>query len=95
MKATLVLWERHQIGDAGLAEIRIWNVPKPVRGSAHDYKYSLALVVDDVCVMRFDNEAGKGDHLHIGDVEVPYLFVGPDRLVDDFWRAVDQWMDDK
>ena len=28
-------------------------------------KYRLALVVDGLCVLRYDNETGKGDHRHI------------------------------
>jgi hypothetical protein len=31
-------------------------------------------VVDGVCVLRYDNEAGKGDHKHIGTVETAYVF---------------------
>jgi hypothetical protein len=37
-----------------------------VRGSRHQYKYRLVLVVNDDCVLRYDNEAGKGDHKHVG-----------------------------
>ena len=29
------------------------------------------LLVDGECVLRFDNETGKGDHRHFGDKEVP------------------------
>ena len=50
----------------------IWRVPKRISGKAHEFKYRLALVVDDVCVLRFDNKSGKGDHKHVGTVEVPY-----------------------
>jgi Family of unknown function (DUF6516) len=51
----------------------------------------LALVVDGVCVLRYDNEAGKGDHRHIGQREERYIFTNPDALLVDFWRDVDQW----
>jgi len=45
----------------------------PLAGSsAHGYKYRLAFVVDDECVLRYDNEAGKGDHKHIDAKEAPY-----------------------
>ena len=75
-------------------EIVLWQVPKPVRGSLHDVKYSLVLVVDDVCVLRYDNEAGKGDHRHLGNIETPYLFSGVDQLLADFARDVGRWFDD-
>jgi hypothetical protein len=48
-------------------------------------------VVEGVCVLRFDNESGKGDHKHIGERQVAYTFMTLDRLVDDFWQAVEDW----
>ena len=69
MNAELLLRERYLLGEDRFAEIVIWQVPNPVPGSAHGYKYRLAFVVRDVCVLRFDNEAGKGDHMHIGGRE--------------------------
>jgi len=38
--------------------------------------------------MRYDNEAGKGDHKHIGDTEFDYEFTGIDQLLADFWNDV-------
>jgi hypothetical protein len=34
--------------------------------------------------MRFDNEAGKGDHVHRGDTENAYAFTTVDQLLADF-----------
>ena len=42
-------------------------------------------------MLRFDNEAGKGDHFHRGKAEVPYLFTSLEQLLADFWAAVDEW----
>jgi hypothetical protein len=50
-----------------------------------------AYVVSGVCVLRYDNESGKGDHRHIGNVETAYRFTTPDRLLVDFWQDVDRW----
>lgn len=72
-------------------ELRIWRVPVPVRNWAHDYKCALAYVVAGHCVIRYDNEPGKGDHKHIGDMEMPYAFTTPAKLLADFWLDVDQW----
>ncbi|WP_136067490.1 toxin-antitoxin system TumE family protein [Modicisalibacter radicis] len=91
MKAELLLRERHQVAANAFAELRIWRVPQTVRGSRHEYKYALAYVVAGECVLRYDNEAGKGDHKHIGAEEVPYTFTTPARLLADFWADVDQW----
>lgn len=91
MKASLLLHERYQLADEAFAEIRIWRVSTPVRGSDHAYKYSLAYVVAGECVLRYDNEAGKGDHRHIGEVEEFYAFTDLERLIADFRRDVRQW----
>ena len=91
MKAELLLHERHQLRENAFVELRIWRVPSAVRGSAHIYKYSLAYVVGGRCVLRYDNEAGKGDHRHVGEAEMPYAFTSPDQLLADFWSDVDRW----
>ena len=91
MRAELLLGERHQLTDNSFAELRIWRVARSVRGSGHDLKYALAYVVAGVCVLRYDNEAGKGDHRHVGGVETHYAFTTPAKLMADFWNDVDQW----
>jgi len=83
--------ERHVL-DAGIfVEIVVWRLPRPLQGSVHRFKYRLALVVDEVCILRYDNEAGKGDHRHVGNAEEPYEFAAPEILLADFWSAVEKW----
>lgn len=91
MKAKLIIDTRQIISENTFVELRVWEVPNPVRASLHYFKYSLAFVVDSHCVLRYDNEAGKGDHKHIGETEVPYTFVSPEQLLTDFWDDVDNW----
>lgn len=91
MAAELLLHERHQVATDAFVELRIWRVPTPVPGSKHPYKYALAYVVAGTCVLRYDNEAGKGDHRHVGRHEEPYGFTTPAQLLADFWSDVDQW----
>ncbi len=91
MKAELILNERHQLTGTSFAELRVWRVPTSVRGSHHGLKYALAYVVAGVCVVRYDNEAGKGDHRHIGAMESDYDFTTPAALLADFWKDVDRW----
>ena len=45
-------------------------------------------------VVGFDNERGKGDHMHIDGKEVAYVFTTPDRLVEDFIAAIDAFRRD-
>jgi hypothetical protein len=89
MKAELLTDERHVLDPRAFVEIVVWRLPRPVRGSRHPFKYRLALVVDGICVLRYDNEAGKGDHRHVRDAEEPYDFTDPDALLADFWRDVE------
>lgn len=86
MKAALLLKQRLPFDEESFAELIIWRLPQPVAGSLHPYKYRLAFVVGDVCVLRFDNEAGKGDHRHTPKRELPYAFESPEKLVEDFLR---------
>jgi hypothetical protein len=83
--------ERLVVARNAFAEIVVWRVPRAVPGSRHRFKYRLALVVDNLCVLRYDNEAGKGDHRHVGDREEAYTFSTPAKLLADFWNDVDHW----
>ncbi|HUN41770.1 MAG TPA: DUF6516 family protein [Acetobacteraceae bacterium] len=92
MKARLLFDRRIAMSERAFAELVLWEVPQSVRGSAHSYKYRLAFVTNGVCVLRYDNEAGKGNHVHISGQEQPYRFTGPDRLVADFFADVRNWL---
>ena len=91
MKAELLVNERHVLDAQTFVEIVVWRLDRPVRGSIHRFKYRLALVADSVCVLRYDNEAGKGDHRHVGRVEKLYEFVDPETLLVDFWNDIEVW----
>ena len=91
MKAALLFRKREGLTETAFVELVIWRVEEPVRGSAHAYKYSLALVSEGVCVLRYDNEAGKADHKHVADREVAYRFVDLATLQTDFWTDVEIW----
>jgi hypothetical protein len=94
MKATLIYKRRHDLDEDAYAEMVIWRVPKPVKGSTHGYRYRLAYVVNEDCALRYDNEAGKGDHRHVGGVEIDYAFSDPETLMADFWNDVARWNDE-
>jgi len=63
-------------GDLGL--------PKRSAERPHGLKYRLYCGRGDSCLVRYDNEAGKGDHRHYGDREESYRFVSLDKLIEDF-----------
>lgn len=78
------------LNENAFADLVVWRVPRAVPGSTHPYKYRLAYVVASKCLMHFDNEAGKGDHYHLGEDEVAYAFESLEKLLEDFWRLVDE-----
>jgi len=91
MKAVELLRTRIAFSETAFADLVLWRVPAPVPGSAHEFKYRLAYVVDGVCVVRYDNEAGKGDHRHFGEKESNYTFQTPEKLIADFERDIARW----
>jgi hypothetical protein len=91
MDAELMLNERHALSENAFVEMVVWRLPSPTTGSRHGFKYRLAFVVNGRCVLRYDNEQGKGDHKHLGENEIPYRFRTPQELLDDFWNDVDKW----
>lgn len=91
VKAELLLRERQGLMETAFVEIVIWRVPQRVPASGHDFKYSLALVAEGVCVLRYDNETGKGDHKHVAGREVGYHFIDLITLQADFWNDVEAW----
>jgi len=94
VKAAALIDTRIAYTAAAFAEIVIWRVPKPLPGSTHAYKYRLAYVVEGKCVVRYDNETGKGGHRHFGRRETPYRFTTPERLIADFQHDIARWNDE-
>ena len=91
MKARELIRRRTDVAENAFADIVVWRVSQPVPGSRHLFKYRLALVVDGECVLRFDNETGKGDHRHRGQHEEPYTFSSPRQLLTDFFDEIERW----
>jgi len=94
MQARLLLALCIALTEKSFAEMVLWELPAPLPGSSHGYKYRLAYVVEGECALRFDNETGKGDHRHVKDVESRYAFRGPERLVADFFAEIARWNDE-
>jgi hypothetical protein len=92
MEAELLLHRRDVLSDTAFVERVVWLLPRTLPASAHRFKYRLALVVNGECVLRYDNEAGKGDHRHMYGREEGYEFAGIDRLLADFRADVERLM---
>jgi len=84
MKAKLLIKSKRVYPDGSIVERVIWQVPTPVPPTTHGFKYRLVYIRDGVRVVGFDNERGKGDHMHLDGRELPYKFTDIDQLIADF-----------
>jgi len=94
MTATLIHRKRHTFADGKVMEIVIWEVPEPVAGSTHCYKYRLFYGDHQERTVGYDNERPKGDHRHYGGCEEAYLFTGVEQLLTDFYDDIAQRRND-
>lgn len=65
-------------------EMVIWQLPSKSGARPHGLKYRLYCGRSGRCLVRYDNERGKGDHRHYGRLEEHYAFESVDKLVADF-----------
>jgi hypothetical protein len=84
MKAAAVLRSKEVRADGTIVEIVVWRLPRTSVERPHDLKYRLYCGRHGRCLVRYDNETGKGDHRHYGDHEEPYHFSGLSQLLADF-----------
>jgi len=87
MKAKQLFYYKGRQGDL-IIEMVLWQLPEPLLGSFHRFKYRLFCGERDACHVRYDNETGKGDHVHFANTEQAYRFINPKQLVVDFWADV-------
>jgi hypothetical protein len=67
-----------------LVEMIVWALSCVTMQRPHGLKYRLHCGRGSECIVRYDNETGKGDHRHYGDCEEPYRFESVERLIEDF-----------
>lgn len=88
MEAELIRREKYILPDGSIVEMVIWQVPSPISGSSHSYKYRLYFGREGQRIVGFDNERGKGDHCHLDGIEKPYAFETVEKLVRDFLAEI-------
>ena len=85
MVAKLLYRERFVYADGTIREMVLWKLPRASKDRQHKLKYRLYYgLADGTCLVRYDNEVGKGDHRHYGNREKPYRFIDVETLVRDF-----------
>jgi hypothetical protein len=94
LKASLVVRDRIAYSEASFAEVVVRVVAAPLAGSVHTYKYRLAFIAHGECVLRYDNETGKGDHRHATGTEARYRFSTLSKLFADFERNIRRYLDE-
>lgn len=65
-------------------EMVVWTLPRATCDRPHRLKYRLYCGRPGKCIVRYDNESGKGDHVHYGKREAAYRFVSLYGLIEDF-----------
>jgi len=88
MTAKLLQRDRMDFDDGHIVELVIWQLPKPLEGSTHSYKYRLFYGWSGKHIVGFDNERGKGDHRHLEGEESVYVFTDTETLVKDFFEEI-------
>lgn len=88
-----------RVGEERFIDCVVRNTPIPLAGGDHGFKYRLAFMVEDPCVVRYANQAGKGNQrcrveADGIDREVPHDSHSAQVLLDGFWRDVDEWRED-
>ena len=90
MKAKQIFYDKAVLPDNSIVEMIIWQLPKPSPERPHGLKYSLFYGYDGLRIVGYDNERGKGDNKHFGEVESQYRFVSVEKLVADFLIDVER-----
>lgn len=89
VKATRIFYDKTVMPDGAVVELVIWQLPKTDTERLHGLKYRLFYGRNGVRLVGYDNERGKGDHKHLGDVESRYRFVSVEKLITDFLTDVE------
>lgn len=79
-----MLHEKIVRDDGAVVELVIWQLPRATSERPHALKYRLYFGRGGKCLVRYDNESGKGDHRHVRGKETPYRFVSLAKLRRDF-----------
>jgi len=77
--------------DGTIIELVIWRLPRATPDRRHGLKYRLYYRRAGKCLVRYDNESGKGDHRHVKGREEPYRFVSVAKPRRDFEADIQKY----
>jgi len=76
MAARLLYREKYIYADGAIREMVLWQLPSSSPDRLHGLKYRLYYGLSDgTCLVRFDNESGKGDHKHVCSEDESYRLL--------------------
>lgn len=91
MDARLIYREKYIYSDGSIREMVLWQLSPKTLDRPHGFKYRLYYGLEDgTCIVRYDNEAGKGDHKHIKEKEENYRFIDVETLIADFLEDIEK-----
>ena len=90
MPAQLLFREKYVYTDGAIREMVIWRLQDIDSERPHGLKYRLYYGFPGMCLVRYDNESGKGDHRHDEDREAPYTFISIEHLIQDFKADIER-----
>lgn len=91
VEARLTYRQRYVYADGALREMVLRRLPQKSAERPQGIKYRLYYgLADGTCLVRYDNESGKGDHRHFGTKEASYRFVSVEALVAEFLSDIER-----
>lgn len=91
MKAELIYQEKYIYADGAVREMVLWQLPEKTSDRPHGLKYRLYYgLKDGTCLVRYDNESGKGDHKHTLGREQIFQFKDVETLVSDSLEEIEK-----
>jgi Family of unknown function (DUF6516) len=91
MSARLLYRQNYIYSDGAIREMVLWQLSSRTPDKPHELKYRLYYGLGDgTCLVRFDNESGKGYHKHIGGREESYRFIDVETLAADFLAEIEK-----
>ncbi len=90
MAYRLIFYDKFVYADGAIREMVIWRLTQEDGERPHGLKYRLYYGYPGRCLVRYDNERGKGDHRHEDEKEEPYHFIAVEQLIEDFRADIER-----
>ena len=90
VNAIKVISTKRVYADGSIVQAAVWLLPGAVPPSMRRYKYRLFCGYPGERLVGFDNERGKGDHVHVLSVETAYRFTTLENLLRDFSAEIER-----